>query len=324
MMNLRAVDAIEIFSLVDNSIEVIYHLDRDDVKRPNQWFESDAQTLPLADHGFAVLVRTYAGGDVHTVLLDTGPRPDILVENARRMALDLQAVEAIVISHSHWDHHGGLLSVLDAIEKPDVSVLIHANMFGVFGVRKKDGAIEVEARAPFPTEADIRARGGVPVDSAAPVLIAGGTLLVTGEIPRLADYETGFPGRFIRADDGGWQPYDMCDERALAANVAGCGLVVLTGCGHRGIVSTARRARALTGVDRVHMMMGGFHLAGEKVEPRIPQTVADVAALAPGLLVPCHCTGFPAMMAFAQAMPGAFVANSVGNRYTVGAPRREK
>lgn len=318
MTNLRLVDAVEVFSLVDNTLELIYHLDRDDVQRPAQWYERDEQTLPAAEHGFAALVRTHAGNETHTVLFDTGPRPGLVVVNARRMGLDLSKVDAVVISHSHWDHQDGLLSALEAIDGQEVPIFIHPNMFATFGRRQKDGSIESEDRTPFPTEAEIHARGGIPVDSSTPTPIAGHTLLVTGEIPRRTSYETGYPGRMIRDASGSWQPYDdMRDERAMVANVKGKGLVVLTGCGHAGIVNTVHHAQALSGEKQVYMTMGGFHLAGKKIEPRIPQTVEDLAALGPELLVPCHCTGFPAMMAFAQVMPDAFVANSTGNRYLV-------
>jgi 7,8-dihydropterin-6-yl-methyl-4-(beta-D-ribofuranosyl)aminobenzene 5'-phosphate synthase len=315
---LRTADSVEVFSLVDNALEMIYHIGREDVQRPREWNKNPDMELPMAEHGFAALVRTHVGGEAHTLLFDTGPRPGVAVENARRLGLGLGAVEAVMISHGHWDHYGGLLSALEAIGKRGVPVLIHRNMFHALGHRDAGGRIHESGAAALAAADAIRAAGGEPTDSAEPTLVAGDTVLVTGEIPRRTAYETGYPGVVIKIA-GEWQPYeDMRDERAVAIIVAGRGLVVITGCGHAGVVNTVRCAQELTGVDRLHMVMGGFHLAGVEIEARIPQTVRDIAGMNPALLVPCHCTGFPAAMAFAQAMPGAFVANSVGNRYLVG------
>ena len=107
----------------------------------------------------------------------------------------------------------------------------------------------------------------------------------------------------------------VLDDQALVINVRGRGLVVVTGCGHAGVVNIARQALRLTGVDRLHALIGGFHLSGPAFEPIIEPTVAALTELAPALIVPGHCTGWRAQHALARALPEAWVQPSVGSRY---------
>ncbi|WP_336213995.1 MBL fold metallo-hydrolase [Nonomuraea sp. LPB2021202275-12-8] len=100
--------------------------------------------------------------------------------------------------------------------------------------------------------------------------------------------------------------------RRWGLNGTGKGLVVLTGCGHAGIVNIVRHAKRLTGVDRVHAVLGGFHL---RSGPIIPRTVEALVAEAPAVVVPAHCTSWTAQHALAAAMPGAFRPNAVGSRF---------
>lgn len=109
----------------------------------------------------------------------------------------------------------------------------------------------------------------------------------------------------------------MLDEQALILNIAEKGLMVLSGCGHAGIVNTARYAQKLTGITQVHAIIGGFHLGGAALESLIGPTVADTVRLAPSVLVPAHCTGFRASVALSHALPDAFISNSVGTRFTM-------
>ncbi len=102
-------------------------------------------------------------------------------------------------------------------------------------------------------------------------------------------------------------------------HIAGRGLLVLTGCGHAGVVNIVRYARALTGVEQVYAVVGGFHLTGALFEPVIAPTVEALGALAPDLVVPAHCTGWRAMHELANRLPDAFIANSVGTRSELAA-----
>ena len=141
-----------------------------------------------------------------------------------------------------------------------------------------------------------------------------GETLVTGEVDRTTEYEQGFPiHQALRGEE--WAPDPLIlDDQALIANVRGKGLVVLTGCGHAGIVNTVRYVKKLTGVDEVCAIIGGFHLGGTLFEAVVPPTVAALQEIAPSHILPAHCTGWPAQVALSAAMPEAFVTPAVGTR----------
>ena len=105
-------------------------------------------------------------------------------------------------------------------------------------------------------------------------------------------------------------------EQAVILNAKGKGLVVLSGCAHRGIVNTVKQAQKMTGIEKVYAVMGGFHLTNAKPEV-IQKTVADIKAINPEYIVPTHCTGFEAISAFAREMPDKFILNTVGTKYTI-------
>ncbi len=109
----------------------------------------------------------------------------------------------------------------------------------------------------------------------------------------------------------------MLDDQALIVNVAGKGIVVITGCGHAGVVNICRYARRLTGDQPLYAVIGGFHLQGPVFEPLIPRVLDDLAALGPDVLVPAHCTGWRAGHAMAARFGEAYIPNSVGTRFTL-------
>ncbi|HSR10334.1 MAG TPA: MBL fold metallo-hydrolase, partial [Thermodesulfobacteriota bacterium] len=113
-----------------------------------------------------------------------------------------------------------------------------------------------------------------------------------------------------------WVQETFIGEQAVVLNAKGKGLVVLSSCAHRGIVNTIRQAQKLTGMEKVYMVIGGFHLTGSTPE-RIQRTIADIKAINPVYIVPTHCTGFRAISAFAQAMPDQFILNTAGTKYTI-------
>jgi 7,8-dihydropterin-6-yl-methyl-4-(beta-D-ribofuranosyl)aminobenzene 5'-phosphate synthase len=153
------------------------------------------------------------------------------------------------------------------------------------------------------------------IEERRPSFLLGGALLVTGEVDRTTAFEQGFPiHQALRGEE--WEPDPLIlDDQALIAHVRGKGLVVLTGCGHAGVVNIVRYARKLTGVEEVYAVIGGFHLNGPLFEPIIGATCEALRELSPQVLVPAHCTGWRAIHALAAAFPEAFIQNSVGTRY---------
>jgi 7,8-dihydropterin-6-yl-methyl-4-(beta-D-ribofuranosyl)aminobenzene 5'-phosphate synthase len=172
---------------------------------------------------------------------------------------------------------------------------------------------------PVLSRSSLEAEGFQVIERRQPSLLLDGLVLITGEVDRTTDFETGMPYHeaFL---DGRWEPDPLIlDDQALVVHVRGRGLLVLTGCGHAGAVNIARHACRLTGVERLDALLGGFHLSGPAFEPIIEPTIAAFTELAPSLIVPAHCTGWRAQHRLAAALPDAFVPNAVGTTYTLAA-----
>jgi len=105
------------------------------------------------------------------------------------------------------------------------------------------------------------------------------------------------------------------DDQALVVHVRGKGLIVISGCGHSGIVNIVRHAQRVTGVSEVLAVIGGFHLTGGLYESIIPRTVAELSAIGPRYIVPGHCTGWRAIHELAAQMPEAYIQTSVATRF---------
>lgn len=163
----------------------------------------------------------------------------------------------------------------------------------------------------------MEAAGARVIEEKGPHLICSNTILITGEIPRKTAYEPGYPDEWVFEDEEWRHDPRVLDDRALVMNVHEKGLVIVTGCGHSGIINTIRYAQELTGVKKIYAILGGLHMAGKYYEANIPQTVEALLEFAPTLLVPSHCTGWLAQKALADALPTAFVCNSVGNKYRI-------
>jgi 7,8-dihydropterin-6-yl-methyl-4-(beta-D-ribofuranosyl)aminobenzene 5'-phosphate synthase len=315
----KEADAAEIISLVDNSVDFLSTIDKKQVLSLRQWtrehygeeWTKTHTQMPIAEHGFSMLVRIFNEKKSNSILFDTGGSPEVILENAKRMEIDLSEVDCIVLSHGHQDHFGGLLSAVKAVNKVNLPIITHENMFGLRGTKRLNGTIRKHAT--FPTEAQLSPAKIVRTKQ--PSLIAGGMVCVTGEIPRKTSYEKGFSQHMVFVN-GSWQPDPwIIDDRALVISIKGKGLVVLSGCAHAGIINTVSYAQQITGIKHVYVVMGGFHLAGKEFESRIEQTVEELQRINPELIVPSHCTGWRAMCAIAKALPEAFVWNSVGNLY---------
>jgi 7,8-dihydropterin-6-yl-methyl-4-(beta-D-ribofuranosyl)aminobenzene 5'-phosphate synthase len=315
----KEADAVEILSLVDNSVDFLSAINKQQVQSFRQWKRErngqeggkrDVQ-LPFAEHGFSMLIRVFSGDKASCVLFDTGGSPMGLVENAERMGVSLREVECIILSHGHYDHFGGLVSAVKAVNKADLPVIVHENMFKTRGSANAKGAVRKYPE--FPTLEKLSPARLVSTKQ--PSLVADGLVCVTGEIPRKTSFETGYMQHkaFV---SGAWKSDPLLmDERAVAVNIKGEGLVVLSGCAHAGIINTIAYAQQITGAEKVHAVLGGFHLAGKTFENRILPTIEELQRINPELIVPSHCTGWKAMCAMAKKFPEAFVWNSVGNLY---------
>ena len=318
-LKLREVEGTEIISLMDNSVDFLSTVEREEVQNVREWIKERKDEewikkhfhLPIAEYGFSMLIRVFDGEETHSVLFDTGISLEGVVTNAKRMGLNLSEVGCIVLSHGHYDHFGGLLPTLRVVNKNDLPIIVHKDMFKTRGVANADGTIRKYPA--FPKEDQVKPAKNVTTTQ--PYLIADGMMLVTGEIPRRTQFEKGFTQQRVFVK-GKWQPDPwVWDDRALIINVKQKGLVVLSGCAHAGVINTVLYAKELTKTGTVCAILGGFHLAGKEYEQRIKKTVEKLKDLKPALVAPSHCTGWRGTFAIARALPQAFVWNSAGNLY---------
>ncbi len=324
ILPLQPVDEVTVTTLVDNVTDALA-TDQGPAKRPPahngarvanrvglEGWSSDAL---VAEHGFSALVTVRTGTNTRRLLFDAGVSPTGMVENMRRLEVDPKGVDTVVLSHGHYDHVTGLDGFLQAVGGvAGLPLVVHPDLW----LRRR---LVVKGREPFeiptPSRSALEGGGFTVVEDRHPSLLLDGRVLVTGEVPRVTAFETGLPTQ--QAWRGGaWQPDPMvADDQALVANLRGRGLVVLTGCGHAGIVNITRWASQLTGIGTVCAVMGGFHLNGPLFSAAIPEVVGALGQLGPEVVLPAHCTGWPAQLALATALPGAFVQNTVGTKVTL-------
>ena len=315
---LEPVDAVEITALMDNVTD-IFMPDQGPAQRPGllpgktrtsaTMAGGRAFDALIAEHGFSMLLAVHKGASTHRVLFDAGGSPGGVMENMRRLDIDPGSIEAVVCSHGHFDHTTGLDGLIAAVGRANMPVLIHPH----FWRRRRVLLPGIEPiEIPSVSRRALEDAGFDVLEAAQPSFLLDGSVLVTGEVPRVTGYEPGFPPQQAWLG-GGWEPDPLVlDDQAIIINVRDKGLIVLTGCGHAGIINICRYAQRLTGITQLHAVLGGFHLSGAIFEPVIGDTVGALEKLAPDVIVPAHCTGWKATHAIAGALPGSFIQNSVG------------
>jgi 7,8-dihydropterin-6-yl-methyl-4-(beta-D-ribofuranosyl)aminobenzene 5'-phosphate synthase len=311
-MALNELDRVEILSLQDNYIEITAMDDSEIVRRAKSVRNGEIRNSILAEHGFSALVRLTREGRTKTLLFDFGFSEHGSAYNADALDADLREVETLVLSHGHSDHTGGLKRLVAMIGKKGIDIVLHPGAF------KEDRYMTRRAgkdRFPRFSREALEALGLNVVATREPRPLLDGDALFLGEIPRTTPFEKGVPHAFFL--DRGKETWDPIEEdSSIAMNLRGKGLVVLSGCAHSGIINTVRRAMAVTGVGKVHAVMGGFHLSGPAFEPVIGPTAEELRKIGPDFVIPCHCTGRRAIMQVEQAMPGQFVLNMSGTTLT--------
>jgi 7,8-dihydropterin-6-yl-methyl-4-(beta-D-ribofuranosyl)aminobenzene 5'-phosphate synthase len=324
---LRALDRLEVVVLVDNATDSL-STNPPDVRAElprlvgHGMTEWAGEGMCVAHHGLALFLTATQDGVDRSLLFDCGPEGAVLERNADRLGVDLAAAEALVLSHGHWDHTGGLLTALGLMRAGDgrgtrVPVHLHPGMFRQRGIRMPDGTV-VRFRD-VPTPPAIAAAGGEPVLAKEPAILADGAFYLSGEIPRQTPFEAGFPNHVARDRDGAeWEPDPLIqDERFLAAHVKGKGLVVFSACSHAGIINVLEHARVSFPDMPLHGALGGLHLAGAAPERIITPTVAALTRMELRRLAPGHCTGWRAVRALAEALgEETVVPLAVGKTYT--------
>jgi 7,8-dihydropterin-6-yl-methyl-4-(beta-D-ribofuranosyl)aminobenzene 5'-phosphate synthase len=274
--------------------------------------------LCCAAHGLSCLLTIRSGDEVHTVLFDTGPEDRVFEQNVSRLGVDLGPVEAMVLSHGHWDHAGAMLRALQLVRDRnggrEIPCYMHPDMFRSRALKLPNGSFLL--MEDVPSAAALEANGGRVVCSREAQTIAGETAFVSGEIARVSGFEPGLPGQHRRTAEGtGWEPDELqMDERFLAVNVRGKGVVVLTACSHAGVVNVLTHARKCFPDVKLHAVLGGLHLSGIN-ERIIPQTVKALHGFGLEVIAAGHCTGWRAMAALCTEFGDArLVPLAVGKR----------
>ena len=327
MRRLDPIDSVDVHVLVDNVTDnlssvpsfvetEIAELGR---RRHGTWVLGGS-CLCCAAHGLSCLITTRSGSVNRTLLFDTGPEDRVFEQNVSRLGADLASVGAIVLSHGHWDHGGAMLRALQLIRDRNGGRLIpyyaHPDMFRTRATKQPDGSMR--QMEDVPSIAALTSYGATVINTTEPQLVLDGTAYVSGEIARLTPFETGFPGQYRRTHDGqGWELDELImDERFVAVNVRGKGLVVFTACSHAEVVNVLEQARASFPGTPLFAVLGGLHLSGTN-ERVIPQTVEALKTFDLSVIAAGHCTGWRAMSALATAFGSPKLAPlSVGKRYT--------
>ena len=258
----------------------------------------------LAEHGLSL----HIDADGRSFVFDTGAS-GVFVGNAARLGADLSRAATVVLSHGHYDHTGGLASLLSAYGHREV--IGHPEVFAAKYSRQRSRP----ARAIGCPESRRRlsSLGATFMLSAEPQEIAPG-VITTGAIPRTTDFEH-IPPHFAVKRGRKLARDSFDDEQAVVVRTRR-GLVVIVGCAHRGLTNTIRRAIELTGDGRVCAVIGGTHLAA--ADPaQVERTIKELRALDVSRLVACHCTGFVPAAEMRSVFGKSFSPGRVGATFTV-------
>ncbi|MFG2306569.1 MBL fold metallo-hydrolase [Actinacidiphila glaucinigra] len=319
-ITLQPVDEVRVTVLMDNTFDALLVGDEHTTRTgfgpattPARQFESGHTAAGLlAEHGFSALV-TVRRDDRETMLLfDAGLSPSGLVTNADRLGIGLGGLQGVVLSHGHFDHAGGISGLASRLGAGRMPMIVHPHAW----TRRRLHTPQSTFDMPTLSKKALNAEGFEVIERNRPSLLVDGSVLITGEVDRTTDFEHGMPAahQAWRGDHWEHDP-QVIDDQALVVHLKGRGLVVLTGCGHAGVINIVRHAQRLTGVASLHALLGGFHLSGPAFEPIIASTIAALTEFTPYLVAPGHCTGWRAQHALAAAMPDSWAASSSGTTH---------
>ena len=266
----------------------------------------------LAEHGFAMSIQIEEGEKKRMFLLDTGGLTQAIVHNCKQFNIDLKGVEKLILSHGHFDHFGGLPSVIPELSEETEFILNPDCYQQFFAAVTSDGeeipALQLaDSIKQLEKEGKLQLSGKLPLFSKSmvenlanehkikinetkdPVQIYKG-ITTSGEI-ELFDENELTKGIYVMKSRKEFEKHYFRDETSIYMNIKDKGLVVLTGCGHNGIVNTIKYGQKLTGVDKVYAVIGGFHEEWNPI-PVIEEKVKYFEELNPEIICGMHCTGF--------------------------------
>lgn len=257
----------------------------------------------LAEWGFSALIEV----EGMSLLLDTGAS-NTVIHNAGMLGIDLKKVDRIILSHGHYDHTGGLQNVLRAMRKK-IEIVAHPDIWAEKYSRQNDGVYRYVG---IPFQRQVLESLGASFTLAKEPVRFTDTVMTTGEVPEITEYEQIEPNRFWIKDEGEMKPDPLADDLALIINTKP-GLIVVLGCGHRGLINTLRQAQKLTRRQEIRLALGGCHLIGSS-EERIWMTISALKEMDVQSIGVSHCTGLPAAAIMARELGDRFFFNNAGTR----------
>jgi 7,8-dihydropterin-6-yl-methyl-4-(beta-D-ribofuranosyl)aminobenzene 5'-phosphate synthase len=290
----------------------------------------------LAEHGLAYHLESFRGGERREILLDFAFTERSLLNNYAVLKVDPGKADALILSHGHYDHYGALPDLARLAQgKLKPGITLYAGGEDTFCRRVVGGPLGTVDFGQL-DRAGIEARGIKVVLARQPAVVAGHAF-TSGQIARLTDFEqpppaarlmvgpmdsactvSHFGATKVEARPGELVQDTFQGEHATIYQVKDRGLVVITSCGHAGVINSVRQAQKVTGIQKIHAIVGGFHLAPAP-DGIIAQTVEAFKAIDPDYIIPMHCTGFNTIVAVQGAMPKKLVMPSTGTRVVFGA-----
>jgi len=280
--------------------------------------------------GLSMHAQSHRGGEERNVLIDFGYTPGVLLNNLSILKVDPATFDALVLSHGHYDHFGGMVGFLAANRGKLKSKLplfvggedcfcIRRNAGGNFGALDRRAIIEAELALMMAEGPAVVADHAFTTGRIAQTSFEK-PLLPTREIVGIFDGFGCFPEQMPpEKNTGDYIPDDFDHEIATTYLVKGKGLVVLTSCSHRGVINAVQQAREVSGIDQVHAVIGGFHIVPPLGDDYIRETIAAFREIDPDYLVPAHCTGDRFYDLAREAMGDKVIHSAVGTRFIFGA-----
>jgi 7,8-dihydropterin-6-yl-methyl-4-(beta-D-ribofuranosyl)aminobenzene 5'-phosphate synthase len=296
----------------------------------------DPKGLLVFEHGLAYHLESVRGAERREILLDFAATQGSLLGNYGLLKIDPARADALIVSHGHFDHYGALPDLARVAQgkfKPGIT--LYAGGDDTFCHRV---VVTPEGSVDYGTldRPALEARGLKVVLAKQPAVVAGHAF-VTGEIARVTDFEkppaaarlvagpmdsacaaSHFGMTKVEAKPGDLVADTFQGEHATVYHVKDRGLVVITSCGHAGVINSVRQAQKVSGIQKVHAIVGGFHLAPASDEI-VAKTVEAFKDIDPDYVIPTHCSGVNTIMAVHGAMPRKLVMPSTGTRVIFGA-----
>lgn len=304
-INMDKVPSVRLTSIVDNNADRSFSQDVYPIvtKRFKASGDFYYGKMPVAEHGFSMLLEI----DDFSLLIDAGISVNGLSNNLSVFGIAPSSIGHVLVTHGHRDHFGGLAAVAPNGSLKDVNLYIHAEGFNV---RKFKETIESEfIYLPSLNEAELLADRFNIVKLIDRTLINDNKVMISGEIIREERFNNYLPFHYTKIEDKWVLDPFVKDEMYVAVNVEDKGLIIVSGCGHAGIINIINHAVKITGEERIYGVIGGFHLYHET---ELQWIMDELEKFNPEVIIPTHCTGWKAIHEISKRFPKAFIQMAVG------------